>query len=190
MLGSAGATLASPGLTRWQTATFAVGLPALFAYVLWRGWQERRNLSAAEQINRELLRRADRPYKPHGPPTPTYVPPFAMVAALMLRMAIFIPMTGLLTLAIREQPLSPSKAILFGLPIAAGAAIGIIATSRRHNSKTIDLPPTSQQARPAPPPQTALAITPKAISGGKAGRKYSQASSPKARNPPKQAGFA
>jgi len=141
-LGSAGVALAASGLSRWQAATFGVLLPALFAYVLWRAWQERSNVQDAEQVNREFLRRAGAPYVPGGPPTTAHVPPFAVVGAFALRMTLFIPLAGAFSLTIREASVTPDKVLLVGLPIAFGAAVGIIVSSSQRNSKIGELSTT------------------------------------------------
>jgi uncharacterized membrane protein YfcA len=134
MLGSVGLALVNPELSRWQIATFGVLLPVLFAYILWRAWQERSNVQEAEHVNREFLRRAGTPYAPQGPQTATYVPPFAMVGAFALRMTLFIPLAGIFSLATREAPVSPDKVLLAGLPIACGAAVGTIIYSQKRSS--------------------------------------------------------
>ena len=103
------------------------GFAAFFlVYCGWRGWQERRNVEAAEQNNREFLRRAGAPYVPGGPPTSVYVPPLAVACSLALYVAVLVPVGGLVTMLLDGESLSSGRAFSGGLSGAAGAAIAAV----------------------------------------------------------------
>ncbi len=89
-------------------------------------WKERRNVGAAEQVNREFLRRSGAPYVPGGPPISVYVPPLAVACSLAVYVAIIIPVGGFTTLLLNGESPSSGKALSGGLSGATGAAIAAV----------------------------------------------------------------
>ena len=129
VLSLGGAALSADAFARskYTQGVFYGGFAAFFlVYCGWRGWQERRNVEAAEQNNREFLRRAGAPYVPGGPPTSVYVPPLAVACSLAVYVAILVPLGGLVALLLNGESFSSGRAFSAGLSGAAGAAIAAV----------------------------------------------------------------
>jgi hypothetical protein len=126
-LGGAALSADAFGRSKYTQGVFYGGLAAFFlVYCGWRGWQERRNVEAAEQNNREFLRRAGAPYVPGGPPTSVYVPPLAVACSLAVYVAVLVPLGGLVALLLNGESFSSGRAFSAGLSGAAGAAIAAV----------------------------------------------------------------
>jgi hypothetical protein len=129
VLGLTGVALAVDAVARSNDAQEVLfgGFAAFFLVCGgWRAWQERRNVEAAEQNNREFLRRAGAPYVPGGPQTSVYVPPLAVACSLALYVAVLVPVGGLVTMLLDGESLSSGRAFSGGLSGAAGAAIAAV----------------------------------------------------------------
>ena len=111
------------------------GFAALVLASTWRTWQAARNVEAAEQLDREYLRRSGAPYVPGGPPTRVYVPPLAFACSLAIHVAAIVVVGGVLTLLLRAEPFSVGRALSVGVSGGVGAAIaaaiGVIAARSR-----------------------------------------------------------
>ncbi len=107
----------------------AVAVAALATYFLvstWRIWQATRQVEAAEQLNREYLRRSGAPYVPGGPPTRVYVPPLAFACSLAFHAAVILVSYGIVTLLMKAEPFSMGKAVSVGISGGTFAAAGVI----------------------------------------------------------------
>ncbi|HEV3047604.1 MAG TPA: hypothetical protein VGY13_09605 [Solirubrobacteraceae bacterium] len=126
--GLAGIGLAIYFLSRAADARAAVlaALGAVLVASSWRTWQAAINVEAAEQANREYLRRSGAPYVPGGPPTRVDVPPLALAGSLAIHVAAIFVVGGAVTLALREAPLTLGRVLSVGASGGAGAAIGAV----------------------------------------------------------------
>ncbi|HEY3829962.1 MAG TPA: hypothetical protein VGL57_12255 [Solirubrobacteraceae bacterium] len=135
--GLAGIVFAMYSLKRSEApqAVAVAGFAALVLASTWRTWQAARNVEAAEQLNREYLRRSGAPYVPGGPPTRVYVPPLAFACSLAIHVAAIVVVGGVLTLLLRAEPFSVGRALSVGVSGGVGAAIaaaiGVIAARSR-----------------------------------------------------------
>jgi hypothetical protein len=119
-------------------AVAAAGFAVLVLVNAWRTWQTIRNVEAAEQLNREYLRRSGAPYIPGGPPTRVYVPPLAFACSLAIHAAAIVVVGGVVTLLLKAEPFSLGKALSVGISGGVGAAIaaviGVIAARSREDT--------------------------------------------------------
>lgn len=144
VLGLAGVIVAVYLLKRAVDAR-AVAIAAFAAFLLfssWRNWQAMRNVDAAERVNREYLRRSGAPYVPGGPPTRVDVPPLAMACSLAIHVAAIIVVGGVVTLLLREEPLSLGRALSVGLTGGIGGAVaavvGVLSARSRHDASAAE----------------------------------------------------
>ena len=107
-------------------AMTSAALGVLLVASTWRMWQAARNVEAAEQVNQEYLRRSGAPYVPGGPPTRVDVPPLALAGSLAIHVAAIFIIGGVVTLLLREAPLTPGSVLSVGASGGAGAAIGAV----------------------------------------------------------------
>lgn len=138
--GFAGIAFAAYSLTRSEKAQTVViaGFAILLLASTWCTWQAARNVEAAEQINREYLRRSGAPYVPGGPRTSVPVPPLALVCSLAIHVAVILVVSGVVTLSLKAEPFSLGKALSVGVSggvgIAIAAVIGGIAARSREDA--------------------------------------------------------
>jgi hypothetical protein len=138
--GFAGIAFAAYSLKRSQAAqsVAVAGFAALVLDNTWRTWQAMRNVEAAEQLNRQYLRRSGAPYVPGGPPTRVYVPPLAFACSLTVHAAAIVVVGGVLALLLKAEPFSAGKALSVGVSGCGGAAIaaviGVIAARSREET--------------------------------------------------------
>jgi hypothetical protein len=107
-------------------AMTSAALGALLLASSWRTWQGARNVEAAERVNQEYLRRSGAPYVPGGPPTRMDVPPLALAGSLAIHVAAIFVVGGVVTLLLREAPLTLGRVLSVGASGGAGAAIGAV----------------------------------------------------------------
>jgi hypothetical protein len=107
-------------------AITAGALGALVVASSWRTWQAARNVEGAEQANQEYLRRSGAPYVAGGPPTRVDVPPLALAGSLAIHVAAIFVVGGVVTLLLREAPLTLGRVLSVGASGGAGAAIGAV----------------------------------------------------------------
>ncbi len=123
-------------------AVAMVGFGVFFLFSGWRNWQTMRNVDVAEQINREYLRRSGAPYVPGGPPTPVDVPPLAMACSLAIHVAAIIVVGGVVTLLLKEEPLSLGRVLSVGVTGGVGGAIaavvGALTARSRHDASAAE----------------------------------------------------
>jgi hypothetical protein len=138
--GFAGVVFAVYSLKRSEVAqaVAVTGFAALLLANTWRTWQAVRNVEAAEQLNREYLRRSGAPYIPGGPPTRVDVPPLAFACSLAIHAAAIVVVGGVVTLLLKAEPFSLGKALSVGVSGGVGAAIaaviGVIAARSREDA--------------------------------------------------------
>ena len=138
--GFAGIVFAAYSLKRSEVAQAVVvaGFAALVLINTWRTWQAMRNVEAAEQLNREYLRRSGAPYVPGGSLTRVYVPPLAFACSLAIHVAAILVVGGVVTLLLKAEPFSLGKALSVGVSGGGGAAIaaviGVIAARSREET--------------------------------------------------------
>jgi len=92
----------------------------------WRTQEARRNVEAAEQLNREYLRRSGAPYVPGGPQARVHVAPLAFACSLAIHIAIIFVGCGVVTLLLKAEPFSPGRVISVGVSGGVGAAIAAV----------------------------------------------------------------
>ncbi|MFZ2051270.1 MAG: hypothetical protein WB698_01715 [Solirubrobacteraceae bacterium] len=118
-------------------AVVVAGFAALVLASTWRTWQTVRNVEAAEQLNREYLRRSGAPYVPGGPPTRVYVPPLAFVCSLAVHVAAIVVVAGVVTLLLKAEPFSLGRllsvGVSSGLGVAIAAVIGVVVARSRED---------------------------------------------------------
>lgn len=123
-------------------AVAMVGFGVFFLVSGWRNWQAMRNVDAAERVNCEYLRRSGASYVPGGPPTRVDVPPLAMACSLAVHVAAIIVVGGVVTLLLKEEPLSLGRALSVGVAGGAGAAIaavvGVFGARSRHDASAAE----------------------------------------------------
>jgi hypothetical protein len=138
--GFAGIAFAAYLLKRSEAvqAVAAAGFAALVLANTWRTWRAGRNVEAAEQLNREYLRRSGAPYVAGGPPTRVCVPPLAVACSLAIHVAAIVVAGGVLTLLLKAEPFSVGKALSVGVSGGVGAviaaAIGVVAARSREET--------------------------------------------------------
>lgn len=116
-------------------ATASIALGALLLASSARTWLATRNVETAEQVNQEYLRRSGAPYIPGGPPTPVDVPPLALAGSLAIHVAAIFMVGGVVTLLLREAPLTLGRVLSVGASGGAGAAIGAVIGVIRKRSR-------------------------------------------------------
>ena len=138
--GFAGIVFAAYSLKRSgeAQAVAVAGFAALLLASTWRTRQAMRNVEAAEELNKEYLRRSGAPYVPGGPPTRVYVPPLAFACSLAIHAAAIVVVGGVVTLLLKAEPFSLGKALSVGVSGGVGAAIaaviGVIAARSREDA--------------------------------------------------------
>jgi hypothetical protein len=135
--GLAGITLAVYFFSRNadMRATTSAALGALVLANSWRTWLVMRNVEAAEQSNQEYLRRSGGPCVPGGPPTQVDVPALALAGSLAIHVAAIFIVGGVVTLLLREAPLTVAGVLSVGASGGAGAAIGAVIGVIRKRSR-------------------------------------------------------
>jgi hypothetical protein len=107
-------------------AMTSAALGALLLASSLRTWHATRNVETAEQVNQEYLCRSGAPYIPGGPPTRVDVPPLALAGSLAIHVAAIFAVGGIVTLLLREAPLTLGRVLSVGASGGAGAAIGAV----------------------------------------------------------------
>jgi len=116
-------------------ATTSAALGVFMLASSWRTWLAIRNVKAAERVNQEYLRRSGAPYVPGGPPTPVDVPPLALACSLAIHVAAIFIVGGVVTLLLREDPLTVTRVISVGAAGSVGAAIGAVVSVVHNRSR-------------------------------------------------------
>jgi hypothetical protein len=116
-------------------ATTSLALGALLLASSLRTWLAARNVDIAEQVNEEYLRRSGAPYVPGGPPTPVDVPSLALAGSLAIHVAAIFIVGGVVTLLLREAPLTLGRVLSVGASGGTGAAIGAVISVVRKRSR-------------------------------------------------------
>lgn len=123
-------------------AVAMVGFAAFFLASSWRNWQTRRNVDAAERVNREYLRRSGAPYVPGGPPTRVDVPPLATACSLAIHVAAIVVVGGVVTLLLKEESLSLGRVLSVGVTGGIGGAlaafVGVFSARSRHDASVAE----------------------------------------------------
>jgi hypothetical protein len=107
-------------------AMTSAALGTLLLASSWRTWLAMRNVETAEQVSQDYLRRSGAPYVPGGPPTRVDVPPLALAGSLAIHVAAIFIVGGVVTLLLREAPLTLGSVLSVGASGGGGAAIGAV----------------------------------------------------------------